>query len=168
MTRLGQNANSFGFIKSTLSSSSGDRISVNKEHHPRYNMQLSYRETAASGFSRSYLVAPISSCLKPSLQIANLQKWQGGISKISVLQQYLNSVFGSSYLDLAEKDDEASNVTVIPVREVPDSVARKEINRHIDQLLAEGKRKISAGEIACNLELDLNIVLEILEERGLL
>lgn len=68
----------------------------------------------------------------------------------------------------SEKDDEASNVTVIPVREVPDSVARKEINRHIDQLLAEGKRKISAGEIACNLELDLNIVLEILEERGLL
>ncbi|MDH7597515.1 MAG: hypothetical protein QHG98_07260 [Methanothrix sp.] len=58
------------------------------------------------------------------------------------------------------------DTTAIVVRDVPVQVARWEINRYIDQQLKAGTRTVSAGEIACELALDLDVVLNVMEERG--
>lgn len=57
---------------------------------------------------------------------------------------------------------------IIPVRELPYDNAKREIEAYIDNLQNSGNVELSIGEIARHLKLDLDIVIDVFEERGLL
>jgi hypothetical protein len=61
----------------------------------------------------------------------------------------------------------ADTVIVVDVRDVPYDEAKQEIVNYITKLQKEGVSDLSIGEIAMDLELDLDIVIEVFEERGL-
>jgi hypothetical protein len=75
---------------------------------------------------------------------------------------FINNNYPS--IDQFEDDD---SIVVIPLRDVPFDDAKREINDYINQLQQEGVAELSIGEVARTLELDLDIVIEVFEERDL-
>jgi len=96
-----------------------------------------------------------------------------------ILQQNKRSIFqaaltrmSSSFIDPhgigPNPIEDLCRAIIIPVRELPYDNAKREIEEYIDELQNGGNVELSIGEMARHLKLDLDIVIDVFEERGLL
>lgn len=65
-------------------------------------------------------------------------------------------------------DDELDHAIIIPVRDLAYNEAKREIEAYVDKLQSDGDTELSIGEIARHLRLDLDIVIDVFEEHGIL